>query len=89
MPNPLDLDLLKTLAAVADTGSFSAAARRLGLTPAAVSKNVARLENHLGLRLFQRSAIGSVINSEQHLALFHFLALGVIHFVNVTRDAGT
>ena len=33
----------------------SEAARRLGLTPAAVSKNVARLESQLGLRLFQRS----------------------------------
>ncbi|MNM17170.1 HTH-type transcriptional regulator DmlR [compost metagenome] len=39
----------------AELGSFSAAARRLGLTPAAVSKNVARLEAGLGLRLFQRS----------------------------------
>ena len=39
----------------AELGSFSAAARRLGLTPAAVSKNVARLEASLGLRLFQRS----------------------------------
>jgi hypothetical protein len=40
------------------------------------------------LRLFQRGAIGSVINSEQHLALFHFLAVGVIHFINVAGDAG-
>lgn len=39
----------------AEAGSFAAAARRLGLTPAAVSKNVARLENNLGVRLFQRS----------------------------------
>lgn len=39
----------------AEAGSFSAAARRLGLTPAAVSKNVARLEARLGVRLFQRS----------------------------------
>jgi DNA-binding transcriptional LysR family regulator len=38
-----------------DGGSFSAAARRLGVTPAAVSKNVARLESTLGVRLFQRS----------------------------------
>jgi len=49
------LNLLESFVHSADTGSFSAAARRLGLTPAAVSKNVARLENHLGLRLFQRS----------------------------------
>lgn len=39
----------------AESGSFSAAARLLGLTPAAVSKNVARLEASLGVRLFQRS----------------------------------
>ena len=39
----------------AETGSFSAAARRLSLTPAAVSRNVAMLERNLGIRLFQRS----------------------------------
>jgi DNA-binding transcriptional LysR family regulator len=39
----------------ADEGSFSAAARRLGLTPAAVSKSVGQLEARLGVRLFQRS----------------------------------
>lgn len=46
---------LDSFIASAEAGSFSAAARRLGLTPAAVSKNVARLETSLGLRLFQRS----------------------------------
>lgn len=35
--------------------SFSRAARRLALTPAAVSRNVARLERNLGVLLFQRS----------------------------------
>jgi len=40
----------------AEHGSFSAAARVLGLTPAAVSKNVARLEAELGMRLFQRTS---------------------------------
>lgn len=39
----------------AEQRSFSAAARRLALTPAAVSRNVARLEDNLGVRLFQRS----------------------------------
>ena len=39
----------------AEAGSFSAAARRLSLTPAAVSKNVAKLETDLGVRLFLRS----------------------------------
>jgi DNA-binding transcriptional LysR family regulator len=39
----------------AEAGSFSEAARRLGLTSAAVGKNVAKLESNLGVRLFQRS----------------------------------
>jgi DNA-binding transcriptional LysR family regulator len=39
----------------AETLSFSEAARRLSLTPAAVSRNVAMLERNLGVRLFQRS----------------------------------
>lgn len=39
----------------AEEGGFSAAARRLGLSPAAVSKNVAALERQLGVRLFQRT----------------------------------
>lgn len=39
----------------AEEGGFSAAARKLGMSPAAVSKNVARLEQHLGVRLFQRT----------------------------------
>jgi DNA-binding transcriptional LysR family regulator len=42
----------------AESGSFSAAARRLALTPAAVSRNVAQLERNLGVRLFQRTTRG-------------------------------
>ena len=49
------LSHLESFVQSAEVGSFSAAARRLGLTPAAVSKNVARLEASLGVRLFQRS----------------------------------
>jgi len=39
----------------ATSGSFTAAANRLELTPAAVSKNVMRLEQELQVRLFNRS----------------------------------
>jgi len=49
------LSHLDSFVRTADAGSFSAAARQLGMTPAAVSKNVARLEAGLGVRLFQRS----------------------------------
>lgn len=49
------LSSIESFVRSAETGSFSAAARLLGLTPAAVSKNVATLERQLGVRLFQRS----------------------------------
>ncbi|BAL73842.1 LysR family transcriptional regulator [Bradyrhizobium cosmicum] len=39
----------------AECRSFSEAARRLSVTPAAVSRNVAMLERNLGVRLFHRS----------------------------------
>jgi DNA-binding transcriptional LysR family regulator len=46
---------LESFVRSAETGGFSAAARRLSLTPAAVSRNVAMLERNLGVRLFHRS----------------------------------
>jgi DNA-binding transcriptional LysR family regulator len=49
------LQHLVSFVQTAEHGSFSAAARILGLTPAGVSKNVARLEAELGQRLFHRS----------------------------------
>lgn len=49
------LSNLECFVRAAEAASFSEAARRLGLTPAAVSRNVAMLERNLGARLFQRS----------------------------------
>jgi len=46
---------LQSFTAVAEEGGFAAGARRLELTPSAVSKHVARLEDRLGVRLFQRT----------------------------------
>src|SRR2546430_10148549 len=46
---------LESFVRSAETGSFSTTARRLSLTPAAVSRNVSMLERNLGIRLFHRS----------------------------------
>jgi DNA-binding transcriptional LysR family regulator len=48
------LDQLRVFAAVAETGSFSAAARRLKRAQSAVSYAIANLEELLGLALFER-----------------------------------
>lgn len=52
------LSNLESFVRSAESASFSAAARRLALTPAAVSRNVAQLERNLGVRLFQRTTRG-------------------------------
>jgi DNA-binding transcriptional LysR family regulator len=46
---------LEAFIAAVETGSFSAASGRLGTTPSAISKSVARLEQRLGAKLFRRS----------------------------------
>lgn len=50
-----DLNLMAVYAHVVEGGSFSAAARRLGMSRSAVSKAVAKLEKALGARLLNRS----------------------------------
>jgi LysR family transcriptional regulator for bpeEF and oprC len=47
--------LLVAFAEAAKRGSFARAARELHLSPSAVAKSVQRLEQHLKLRLFQRT----------------------------------
>jgi DNA-binding transcriptional LysR family regulator len=50
-----DWNLAKTLLAVADAGSLSAAARVLGQTQPTVSRQIAALEHALGVTLFERT----------------------------------
>jgi DNA-binding transcriptional LysR family regulator len=54
MLDRLTLDQLRVLVAVAETGSFSAAARRLGRVQSAISQTVNALESVLGTPLFER-----------------------------------
>ena len=51
----LDLNAFALFAAVAHAGSFSEAARRLGVPVSTVSRRVAGLEEDLGVRLLERS----------------------------------
>lgn len=52
----LNLDHLRTYALIIETGSFSGAAERLGLSQPAVSLQIRQLEQRLGLRLVERVA---------------------------------
>ena len=52
---PEALPAIWTLIHVIEAGSLSGAARELGITPSGVSKQLARLEKQLGVRLLQRT----------------------------------
>ncbi|WP_424628487.1 LysR substrate-binding domain-containing protein [Bradyrhizobium sp. SYSU BS000235] len=52
----LDLDLLRAFVAVADAGSFTAAADTVGRTQSAVSQKIRRLEELVGYPLFDRDS---------------------------------
>jgi DNA-binding transcriptional LysR family regulator len=49
------IGVVPVFVAVAESGGFAAAARRLGVSKSAVSKRIALLEERLGVRLFHRS----------------------------------
>jgi DNA-binding transcriptional LysR family regulator len=64
--------------AIAETGSFAAAARRLGTTQSAISKRIAELEAVLGVAVFDRSQRSAQLTLHGHTLLpfcAEFLAL--------------
>ena len=50
--------MLDTFIAVSDCGSFTKAAERLYISPTAVMKQMNTLENHLNLKLIDRTSSG-------------------------------
>lgn len=64
MPVPDRTHDLLAFLRTAEAGSFTGAARRLGTTPSAVSKSVARLERQFGVRLFHRSTRNLTLTAE-------------------------
>ncbi|WP_213978947.1 LysR family transcriptional regulator [Sphingomonas sp. dw_22] len=73
---------LETLVAVARLGTFAAAAERVGLTQSAVSSQMQRIEDRLGIRIFERSGRRLTLNpvgvqvlakAEEILAQWHQL----------------
>ena len=60
---------LHVFVAVAESGSFSAAARSLRLSPSTVSKLVARIENRVGVRIFDRSLKAAILTREGEVYL--------------------
>lgn len=67
MPMQMDWDKLKSFHAAAEAGSLTAAAERLGISQSAVSRQIAALEDGLGVSVFQRHARGLVLTDAGHI----------------------
>jgi DNA-binding transcriptional LysR family regulator len=67
----LDLDLLKTLVAIAETGSFSGAAQSVFRTPSAISMQVKKMEEILGRPIFVRDSRSVTLTPDGAFLLEH------------------
>ncbi|WP_244437482.1 LysR family transcriptional regulator [Roseivivax isoporae] len=76
---------LQTLVAVADTGSFAAAARIVNLTASAVSQQIQALEGELGVVLFDRRTRPPRLNAKGEEVVR--AARGVVRILTETRAA--
>lgn len=65
--NAVDLNQVGTFVRVMETGSFTAAARELGLPKSSVSRRVSALEQALRVRLLQRSTRKLVLTESGRL----------------------
>src|SRR3954453_11815540 len=81
----VDSQLAQTVAAVVDEGSFESAARRLHITPSAVSQRIKALEEQLGRVLLVRSkparateAGAAVVRLARQAALLEHDAIAMI-----------
>lgn len=75
----MDLQLLRSLIAVADTGTITEAADHIGLTQPALSRRLQQLEDHLGAELFSRgrkgaqlTEIGRLVESEARILIARY-----------------
>ncbi|MEB3267687.1 MAG: LysR family transcriptional regulator [Leptolyngbya sp.] len=67
----MNIHHLAVFAAIADTGSFSAAALQLETSQAAVSRAIAALEDELGLPLLKRGRFGAKLTQVGERVLHH------------------
>ncbi|MBL4599479.1 MAG: LysR family transcriptional regulator [Rhizobiaceae bacterium] len=67
----LDLDLLKTIVAISETGNFSTAAELVHRTPSAISMQVKRIEEMLKRPIFVRAARTVTLNEDGEILVAH------------------
>ena len=80
MASPIPLSLLRAFEAAGRSLSFRVAAEELALTPSAVSHAIRKLEDLLGVRLFQRQARMIALTAEGQTLMRHVAdAFDILH----------
>ncbi|HWT97959.1 MAG TPA: LysR substrate-binding domain-containing protein [Terriglobales bacterium] len=69
MPANLDLDILRTLATGMDLGSFAKAAERLGRSQSAISLQLRKLEEQLGVELLRKQGRNLILTEAGEVML--------------------
>ncbi|NWD74951.1 LysR family transcriptional regulator [Pseudomonas gingeri] len=81
----IEIDLLRAFIAVAETGSFTAAAEVISRSQSAVSQKIIRLEEVLGLRVFERTSRTLTLTSDGERLLVGVRKL-MVHFDHFVRE---
>ena len=84
----LQLGSIEMFCLAAELNSFTAAANAAGVTPAAVSRSVSRLEARLGIRLFIRST-RHIRLSDEGRAYFEQVRPAIAQLVEAERQVGS
>ena len=67
--NNLNLDSLRTLVITQDLGGFGRASERLGRTPSAISLQMKRLQEEIGVPLFRKQGRKTLLTEQGEIAL--------------------
>lgn len=81
----LEIDLLRAFIAVAETGSFTAAAEVISRSQSAVSQKIIRLEEVVGFRVFERTSRALTLTSDGERLLVGARRL-MVHVDTFMRD---
>lgn len=81
----MELKQLESFVAIAEAGTFSAGAQRLGITQPVLSRQIRALEDELGARLYERTGRGVVLTEAGRLLEEH--ARGILAQAAKARSA--
>ena len=79
----LEMDVLKTFIAIAETGNFTTAAETVYRTPSAVSMQIKKLEDILGRSVFARDARSVTLTTDGEMLLGYARRYWLVALVTV------